>query len=370
MKASEKFFGHLSSRAIFLIVFAFLLSQCAHNTHTSQPEEAQVSTGTLGGGAGEVQGSSPQAVYVPPGMSAQKEKEVSEPNSLTQLDEKSRGKVDDAFRAIIMNDDKKAKLAYGRSYKFMPEFIQFAFDLRFRNFEHAMELLPKLPYENEERAFWQKIVAKKPISFSKAICEDFKNAKFKVPALETLPEEMAWSQEYYAVMNELLRKEQSKMKPHGVTPLNAILGKVKFRDGHLKPLALEPEDQKAIYSDEFFDKLRNAQRRDTKYWLDNHKNVLKAWVYQRAYLPLYVYDLYASMTITEHPRKNHFLRRLKGIIKDMRFESLIARSRGNHVIDDKEDAAKLTVVSKFMNRHPFVSVLLYFEPQLSSCGLL
>src|SRR5689334_21784935 len=95
-----------------------------------------------------------------------------------KLDEKAKSKVNDAFTAVLNNDDKKAKLAYGRGYKFMPELVQFAFDLRFKNFDHALELLPKLDYTSEEKEMWKRILSSKPKSIHKAICDELEKRNF------------------------------------------------------------------------------------------------------------------------------------------------------------------------------------------------
>ncbi len=358
--------NHFRMIAAGVLAICIWISSCGHkqvspqapasSTSSAQSHAAPTSTLNLS--------------YIPENIAAaQKSHTADNSKSHIQLDEKSRAKVGDAFKAVILDDDKKAKTAFGRSYKFMPEFVQFAFDLRFKNFDHALELLPKLPYSAEEKSFWAGILKKRPIAFAKTLCEQFKADKFQMNTPEIMPDELAWSQEYYGVMNSLLKEEQSKATAKAPTPLNITLGKMKFKDQNLNSLPLDEASQNIVYNEGFFDGLRNAQRRDTRFWLDSYKNALKAWMYQRGYLPLYVYDLYSSMNITNTPQKDHFMKRLRGIIKDMRVESLLSRNRGDMTIGDEKDLAKVKMISKFMNRYPFVSVLLYFEPSLSGCDL-
>src|SRR5262249_14196536 len=62
------------------------------------------------------------------------------------------------FRPLFENDEKKAKVAYGRNHRYLPEDIQFAMDLHFSNFDHALEILPRTIKSQIERDFWEKVV--------------------------------------------------------------------------------------------------------------------------------------------------------------------------------------------------------------------
>jgi hypothetical protein len=291
--------------------------------------------------------------------------------SKLNLDAKALLRVNEAFRAVIQNDDKKAKLTFGRSYKYMPEFIQFAFDLRFRNFDHAKDLTSKLPYNDDEKTFWQNLISKKPASITKYMCEEFKKTNFEVPQLPTHELEMPWYQDLQEVMDELYSKEMSKTG-NKATIADETFSKVKYKNekGEIIPLSIEA--QKDLLQDSFFDKVRNAQRKDTLHWLDTYKTPLKAWTYQRLFNPHLAFQFYESLMATtqiEAHKKSHFERRMRGIIKDMRVETARMRSIADAVIKDQKDLKISTGIENFLSRYPILTIFLNLESNLAECGL-
>lgn len=288
-------------------------------------------------------------------------------SSSLNLDDKAKTKVNEAFQAVVLNDDKKAKLSYGRSHRFMPEFVQFAFDLRFKNYEHALELLPKTPYTDEEKALWKKVLEMKPKNIQKALCEELTSRQFAFDQAEPLKEEVAWYADIQDVTDDLFQNQKQIVTKQDVQD---VLTKLSLKDDKGNLRALSDEDQKAILNDAFFDLFRNAQRRDTNAWMAYYVTPVKAWNYQRGFNPNLAYDLFASLAITETPKKKHFLHRLKGIIKDMRVETLTLRTLGSKAVGDEDDLKKVDGLLNFKSRYPVTSSFLHLETTLATCGLV
>ncbi|MBK9293963.1 MAG: hypothetical protein IPM57_05885 [Oligoflexia bacterium] len=283
------------------------------------------------------------------------------------LDDKSTQRIYDGFRAVISNDDKKAKLAYGRTYKHMPNFLQFAYDLRFRNFERAKEVAERLSYTDFEKTFWKTLVEKKPAVISKYVCDWFKENKFGFEKIKPIPKEADWFKEYTYTL-ESMQKELRSKSPLKKTELDATFEKYNFLDGKKNPIALSADSQKELLATEFFDKFRNMQRRDTNYYSANFWSAFKVASYGPYFGPNNAWDFYLSLEVTDHPRKSHFLRRLKGIIKDMRENMVMHRLIGSKIIQDEEDYNKALAIAYFINRYPFVSAFLRFDFTLNNCG--
>lgn len=121
----------------------------------------------------------------------------------------------------VLGNDDKGQDGLWRSYRFMPPFMQFAFDVRFRNFDHALTLLPTLNRSPDEKTFWEKILKQKPKNLGQAICEGLVSQD-TFPPLTTEPsaEQEAWAFEFEALADHLFQKISWRWRE---SPLNLTI---------------------------------------------------------------------------------------------------------------------------------------------------
>lgn len=165
-----------------------------------------------------------------------------------------------------------------------------------------------------------------------------------------------------------LQKEYQTKNPLKKPVFDSNFEKFKFTDEKRNPVALSAEAQKALLDSAFFDKFRNMQRRDTNFYKANYWNTYKVVNYTPYYSPSNAWDLYWSLGVTEHPKKNHFMRRIKGIVKDMRENLVMHRFVGSKLIQDEDDYKKAGSIAYFINRYPMISAFLRFDFTLNDCG--
>jgi hypothetical protein len=271
-------------------------------------------------------------------------------------------KVKTTFDAVFNNDDKKAKLLYGRNYKFMPEVVQFALDIRFKNFEHALTVLPNAGESQGETAFWQSIVNEKPTKFAAAVCKKvLAQTDFPTADLSPTQVEVDWN-------NQLKVEDTTSEKT--LSELNKGLSVlVCGPDDKASCEPLNEVDQKTFFSESYFDKVHNFQRRDTAFVNANYRNAAKITSYKRYITVENIFKIFRAMNATEHSRKDHFLRRIKGIGRDIRIESISARLVGDEILDDTKDLQVAARLRSLINANPILTKAINLDYELASCGL-
>jgi hypothetical protein len=289
------------------------------------------------------------------------------------LDSKTVDKVDAVFAAVFGNDDKKAKLAYGRGYRFMPEFMQFALDLRFRNYEHALTLLPEVSESKEEIEFWNRIIGAKPAKLAGAICEDLKkHPEFPSQPLETETDESVWA----AHLIDLGVKLAEAQKPldRSPTKLDQVLEKLTCQQNDTFPPTwqcepMTPEVRAEVTNHSFFDNLHNMQRRDIRFVKANYRHHIKLLQYRRYINPVNLYKFHFAIEATNWEGYNSFSRRYKGFARDMRTEDLIGRVMGDLMLDDKKDMAIARRLHSIVYSNPVLALATRIEWDLVNCEL-
>jgi len=119
-------------------------------------------------------------------------------------------KFNSILNPFLAGDEKKAKKAYARSYRVLPEFVQFAFDLRFKNYDHALTVLPKTPWEENEKTFWAKILHGQPASLPKVICNGEKVSPLFPQKVEPTAEEKLGTIKF--LRESLMRRSKRQTK--------------------------------------------------------------------------------------------------------------------------------------------------------------
>ena len=282
-------------------------------------------------------------------------------------------KVDVVFTPILTNDDKKAKLQYGRNYRYLPEVVQFALDLRFKNFEHALLVLSQSGKSYGEVEFWKKIILAKPQKLSATVCEALTADRglFKEP-LAITSEEAEWFEKVIEVRKKFVKEAEAKQTGE-LSNLEKQLAELPCEwDGEKSPKSCESlsvEQQKIFLDDKFYDNLHNMQRRDTRFVQATYKNFVKLAAYKRYVTVSHLLGLYKAVEATEVKRKEHYLKRLGGIGRDIRTENLVAREVGNEMLADKKDAEFLARIKNLMDANPLLGITTGLGAELAGCGL-
>jgi hypothetical protein len=268
------------------------------------------------------------------------------------------------FEAIIRNDDKKAKMAYGRAVHVLPEAVQFAVDLRFKNYEHASQILPKLNMTDSQKTFWEGILKQKPPHLAKTLCENLKTSSFPEMGLKASEEEMAWLRYYDEVSGHLINSENGSKE---LSPINKDLSRVSCNERECLPLNDDLRDE--LLRDSFFDEIHNKRRRDTRFYAANIKSPLKLGQYSPYVLDMSLLKFYKALKATTIEKQMHFLRRFKGIARDMRNDTILSRSIADIILGDDQDLATAKRLGVFLTSQPLIASLTRIEGELPSCGV-
>lgn len=295
------------------------------------------------------------------------------PAKSSSLDKDLVKKVEGTFTPTLANDDKKAKQSYGRTYRVMPEFMQFAFDMRFKNYDHALGILPKILWTDGERAFWENIVKKRPGQLAKAICENVGPDSPFSKYMEPSKDEQAWVESLNQLVTEMLPQDASKNIPQTNQSLDQEIAKLncsKKVAADLNPCDPVPADlQPSLFTEDFFDRLHNMQRRDTRFVKENYRHPFKMVKYKRYVKVSNIVKLYNALKATEFAKQNHFLRRIKGVARDVRGESTVDRVMADIVLEDKKDMLIARQLQYLVQRNPTLSFLNHLNYGLALCKL-
>ncbi|MDZ4676623.1 MAG: hypothetical protein SGI74_03855 [Oligoflexia bacterium] len=275
-------------------------------------------------------------------------------------------KVNQTFKSILTNDDKKAKLAYGRNYRHMPDFIQFAVDLRFKNYDHAIILLEKLEITPPEKEFWLKILNTKPARLVSPICEALK-ADTSLNFTES-QEQVRWNNETDKLIESLISAQAKNAEP---SELDKIIEQIncKHVGEALSCEPIEPALREKLLNDVFFDKIHNLQVRDTNFIKWNNKNYIKITEYQRHVTIDSLHKFFHAIQATPYDRQVKFLKRYRGIGRDLRSENIVGRIFGDLVLGDEKDMVLAEHIQSFLQAYPILNLTLGLEFELATCGL-
>jgi hypothetical protein len=275
-------------------------------------------------------------------------------------------KVRTTFAAILTNDDKKAKLAYGRNYRFMPDFIQFAVDLRFKNYDHALQILEKLQITPEEKEFWSKILKAKPARLVPPICEALKSSESL--SFSESKEQVKWNQEIEELVQTLIPEKAKSAPP---AELDITLDQLQCKHTGATPQCepLTPELQQKLLTDAFFDKLHNMQVRDTHFVKWNYKNYIKVREYRRYVSLSSLHKFFHTIQSTQSDKQIKFLKRFRGIGRDLRPENIVSRVFGDLVVGDEKDTILAEHIESFVQSYPILNLAMGLEFELANCGL-
>jgi hypothetical protein len=334
-------------RSVSVVVVLFLLSSCSHNTTRLNEKTSGEPSGAR---------SSDTAEMLPP-----KPKK-----STLVLDPAATAKSKPLFEAVIKNDDKKAKLAYGRAVRALPEIVQLAIDLRFKNYDHAATILAKTPLSQEQKDFWQKIIDKKPKKLGVAVCSALvENPNFPPSSDKISAEEESWFSNFESVVQSVLAEDNV---PKVKSSISETLDKIPNCNGALcTPLTEDIEGQ--VLTDEFFDNLHNMKRRDTHFWQGNYKSLQKVGEYSPYVTDNELYKFYRTLKASPTPKQDHFLRRFKGIARDMRAETILSRSIADIVLEDQDDKVLAYRLGTFLRNNALISAITRIEGEVPACQL-
>jgi hypothetical protein len=295
-----------------------------------------------------------------------------------KLDPSIVNKVNATFEAVLNNDEKKAKLLYGRNYKVMPEVVQFALDVRFKNFEHALQILPQTGESSDEMDLWRKILSKKPAHFSQAVCQEMlSDVSFPHGNLEVSQIQSQWNAELKTFAAELRRLNtikqadsdlQEKLDQIQCQPSSQV-EPLSQSSSHMTCPGLSSAHRKEFLNEAFFDKLHNMQRRDTAFIRANYRNYINSSTYIRYANLDSIFKLYKAMLATDEPRIAHFLKRVKGVGRDIRPESMGSRVLGDEILNDPKDYAIAQRLNLIIEANPILSFAINLDSDLSTCGL-
>ena len=346
----------------FYAFFGLLvITGCAHQGAKSQSQSQNQS-----------QSQSPLVVQSQPPQIKVEASSGSQNNSQS-IDSKVAAKVGGLFQALVQNDDKRAKLSYGRASRSLPDLVQFAVDLKFHNFQHAKTALAGSTMSPEQKEFWGKVLDKKPTRLSKVICEEFKEASkdsgtgsgdSSTANTEAGNLDSAWASFYQRTVSDLASKDGGKSSPAEKT-----LEQVQCE----KEVCTLPQDSsETLLVDSFFDNLHNLKRRDTRNVQANYKNAVKLVGIEkdanvtRESLSHFFSALKAA---TDNPKQTHFLRRFTGIGRDMRIEDLANRQLGDAFLGDEDDQKMTGTLQKFVSQNKLISAVNRLDYELADCAL-
>jgi hypothetical protein len=276
---------------------------------------------------------------------------------------KAKAKV--LFEAVIRNDDKKAKFSYGRTVRTLPEIVQLAMDLRFKNYDHASSILAKTPLSDEQKDFWGKILAKKPEKLNLAICQELTTSE-NFPSLgsKAPDEEVVWLKFFDDVAKDLISSEGAS---HEVSELNKKFATVNCNDKDCMPIADDLRDD--LLSDKFFDDIHNMRRRDSHFFAANFKSPLKLGQYHPLVSDMGLLKFYKALKATPSIKQMHFLRRFKSIARDMRPDTILSRSIGDIILGDDQDLITAKRFGTFLTSNSLISAVTRIENQIPSCQI-
>jgi len=267
------------------------------------------------------------------------------------------------FEAIVKNDEKKAKLAYGRAVRVLPDIVQLAVDLRLKNYDHGATVLEKTPLTNDQKAFWNGIILKKPRNLEKAVCEALgANSAFPVAGEKVPDEEAEWLKHFDDVATQIVNPNNT---PKERSELTMSIDRVICTDRECGPINDNLRDE--ILTDKFFDNLHNMRRRDTRFYKANYKSPLKIWQYVPYVSDMALFKFYKAVKNTSYEKQNHFIRRFKGIARDMRSETILSRSIAAIILGDEQDLALSKRLGNFLTTNSLISAVTRIEGELASC---
>jgi hypothetical protein len=368
-------------------ILGALITACAHNQTSGEPAAASnvaaqnSETAKAGGASAEaqkaaqdkiqdsgqdsIQGAGQEEKQMPAARPVPPKIDTPQP---AQLDPNVIDKANSVFEPVLLNDDKKAKMAYGRNHRFLPELLQLAFDLRFKNYEHALEVLPKTPLSEQRKNFWQGVISKKPLKLGKEVCAALAASESYPVASQsdTSSDEVAWIRE----VDQLLDKVSAGQKAPAPKSdeLDKILGDLKCQEGDCAPI---PQDLRPkILTDEFFDKLHNWKRRDTRFMESLYKNLVQWKLYKPYVNTKNIFRLWKSLKASDDDtRQAHFLHRFVSIGRDMRSESGLDRLIGDKILDDQNDLKFARRINRFNDDNALLTVVTTIDHELAGCNL-
>jgi len=279
------------------------------------------------------------------------------------LDSGVARKAKPLFEAVVQDDEKKAKLAYGRAVRVLPEIVQLAVDLRLKNYDHASMVLPKTPLTEDQKTFWSEIILKKPKKLERAVCEALvKNQDFPAPGEKSSEEEGECIKYFEDVAKEVVNHSDA---PRERSELTMSIDRVICTDRECGPILENLRDE--ILNDKFFDKLHNMRRRDTRFYKGNFMSPQKLWEYRPYVSDIALFKFYKALKNTPYEKQNHFIRRFKGIARDMRSETILSRSIAGIILGDEKDLALAKRLGNFLNLNPLISAVTRIEGVLATC---
>ncbi len=314
----------------------------------------------------------PQQNYSPPIL---KETNISVKNDAVDaisIDSGTREKVFATFTPLFRHDEKKAKMAFGRYYRTMPDTIQFALDLRFKNFEHAIGILPQIKWSVPITLLWKNALAK-PNRVIKALCDELKEqSNFPADDLKPSPEALAWTKELSAIKIQA----DSDFKRNNTRPskleeqLADFTCETSSPDYRLwKCIPLNEDQINNLFKDNFFNRLHNMQRRDIRTLKEIFRNPVKVSEYKRYISVETIYKFYLAVKATDHQKQSKYLKRFRTVALDMRKENFLGRYLGDLILEDQEDVTVVERLQRFSILFPLISLVIQFDYELAECAL-
>ncbi|MCC6277029.1 MAG: hypothetical protein IT289_03825 [Oligoflexia bacterium] len=288
-----------------------------------------------------------------------------------KLDSKTVERIHQIYTHVFTNNDKKAKLAYGRHHKHIPHRFQFALDLRFKNYDHAEQILKESFETQSERDFFETLVKARGVRVVPPLCEQLLTKDFQMP--EADKNAQAWAAELELVVRSLLSTRAVKSAP---SELDKTLDQLECDDENWSIeggtcSALTGESKKKLMGEAFFDKFRNLHRRDVRFVREAYRDYVKVREYNRYVSVNNMLRFYRAIQATSDDQylQSKYIRRFKGAGRDMRPENLVSRLIGGVIIEDAKDVARTTRLLRFVQAYPELNVSLGLEFELASCGL-
>lgn len=129
------------------------------------------------------------------------------------------------------------------------------------------------------------------------------------------------------------------------------------------------DQEKVIFTDDFFDRLRNSQRRDTRALAESYKNVLRLMAYRKNISRVKVLDLYKNLMISQSPLRDKYVRRIRGLAKDIRGENITARMIGSEIVGDGKDLAFVQRLLAVVKSDLQMALVTRLDYELAKCNL-
>jgi len=82
-----------------------------------------------------------------------------------------------------------------------------------------------------------------------------------------------------------------------------------------------------------------------------------------------ILKLFRAVEDTDFPKQNHFIRRLKGVARDMRASSAWKRTIGDVILDDKPDLGFAHSLTYFIQKYAIIDFLNGLDIELTPCNL-